>query len=181
MKENISRRQFLRRGGGAVTGVAAATAGMITPNTTWAAELTALDEDQGNTLLKVVRQIYPHNTMADDYYINVVKNLDAEAAGSADTATMLKEGIASLDGAMGVKWTELSNGNQFSVLKEMEDTPFFQKIRGKAVVSLYNNPLVWRHFGYEGASADKGGYLERGFNDLSWLDNPPEDASPKAS
>jgi len=24
-------------------------------------------------------------------------------------------------------------------------------------------------FGYEGSSADKGGYIERGFDDLTWL------------
>jgi len=24
-------------------------------------------------------------------------------------------------------------------------------------------------FGYEGASADKGGYIERGFDDIDWL------------
>ena len=179
MKESIDRRQFLRRSGGALAGVAAATA--VAPGATWAAELSALDEHQGNTILQAVRQIYPHNTMSDDYYTNVVKDLDAEAADNAETATMLKEGVASLDTAMGVKWTDLSNGNQFAVLSAMEDSPFFQKLRGKAVVSLYNNPLAWRHFGYEGSSAEQGGYLERGFNDLNWLENPSEDASPKAS
>jgi len=179
MKDQINRRQFLRRGGGALAGAAAATA--VAPSTSWAAELSTLDEHQGNTILQAVRQIYPHNTMSNDYYNNVVKDLDAEAADNADTATMLKEGVANLDAAMGVKWTDLSNGNQFAVLSAMKDSPFFQKLRGKAVVSLYNNPLAWRHFGYEGSSAEQGGYLERGFDDLNWLENPPEDASPKAS
>ena len=114
MKEGIDRRQFLRRSGGALAGVAAATT--VAPGAAWAAELSALDEHQGNTILQAVRQIYPHNTMSDDYYTNVVKDLDAEAADNAETATMLKEGVASLDTAMGVKWTDLSNGNQFAVL-----------------------------------------------------------------
>lgn len=179
MKNNINRRQFLRRGSGALAGVAAATA--VTPNTTWAAELSTLDEHQGNTILQAARQIFPHNTMSNDNYTNVVKDLDAEAADNAETAAILIEGVASLDAAMGVKWTDLSNGNQLAVLSGMEDSPFFQKIRGKSVVSLYNNPLAWRHFGYEGSSAEQGGYLERGFDDLNWLENPSEDASPKAS
>ena len=34
---------------------------------------------------------------------------------------------------------------------------------------LYNNPAVWRHFGYEGPSAEFGGYINRGFNDIGWL------------
>jgi hypothetical protein len=45
-------------------------------------------------------------------------------------------------------------------------------------LALYNNPLVWQAFGYEGASFDHGGYLERGFDDLGWLPDPPPEASP---
>jgi hypothetical protein len=37
------------------------------------------------------------------------------------------------------------------------------------MLTLYNNPDVWPKFGYEGASADKGGYINRGFNDIDWL------------
>ena len=78
-------------------------------------------------------------------------------------------------------WLELSDGNQLSVLRSMEFTPFFAKVKSKTVVSLYNNPLVWRHFGYEGESFSKGGYINRGFNDLTWLPDPPADASPPAA
>ena len=92
---------------------------------------------------------------------------------------MIKNGVADLDKAHGVKWIELSDGYQLEVLKSMEDSPFFQKVKGKAIVSLYNNPLVWREFGYEGPSADVGGYIDRGFDDLRWLESPPESASPK--
>jgi len=37
------------------------------------------------------------------------------------------------------------------------------------VVSLYNQHDVWTKLGYEGPSWEKGGYLERGFNDIDWL------------
>ena len=43
---------------------------------------------------------------------------------------------------------------------------------------LYNNPQVWQAFGYEGEAFEYGGYIERGFDDLGWLPDPPEDASP---
>jgi hypothetical protein len=72
------------------------------------------------------------------------------------------------------------SAKHISALTARQDSAFFQKVRGQTVVSLYNNPLAWRHFGYEGASAEFGGYLERGFDDLNWLPQPPEDASPKA-
>jgi hypothetical protein len=29
---------------------------------------------------------------------------------------------------------------------------------------------VWAKFGYEGPSADKGGYISRGFDDIDWLE-----------
>ena len=55
------------------------------------------------------------------------------------------------------------------ILQALEATPFFGRLRGDLVVSLYNQKEVWPIFGYEGASYDKGGYIERGFNDIDWL------------
>ncbi len=55
------------------------------------------------------------------------------------------------------------------VLKALESTPFFKKLRGDLVVSLYNQKEVWSKLGYEGSSFEHGGYLERGFNDIDWL------------
>jgi hypothetical protein len=92
----------------------------------------------------------------------------------------MTEGVAGLDSAMSLKWVDLSEGSQLKILTGMQDGAFFQKVRGQAVVSLYNNPLAWRHFGYEGPSYEYGGYLHRGFDDLKWLPQPSEDASPKA-
>ena len=66
------------------------------------------------------------------------------------------------------------------MLNRRQDVACFQKVRGQCIVSIYNNPLAWRHFGYEGSSHEFGGYIDRGFDDLAWLPQPPEDASPKA-
>ena len=53
--------------------------------------------------------------------------------------------------------------------KAIEQGALFKKLRGDLLVTLYNNKEVWPKFGYEGASADKGGYINRGFNDIDWL------------
>ena len=37
------------------------------------------------------------------------------------------------------------------------------------IVSLYNQKEVWPRFGYEGSSAEHGGYINRGFADIDWL------------
>jgi hypothetical protein len=42
-------------------------------------------------------------------------------------------------------------------------------VRGNLVTGIYNNKEVWPLFGYEGESASKGGYINRGFNDVAWL------------
>ena len=60
-------------------------------------------------------------------------------------------------------------GDRVAVLRTMETTPFFQKVRGDMVVALYNQLAVWAKFGYEGSSAEHGGYLHRGFDDIDWL------------
>ena len=106
--------------------------------------------------------------------------LDRKAAADPATANQLKEGVVVLDKSMGIRWIELSPGNQVAVLTAIETTPFFQTVRTAALVSLYNNPLVWRFFGYEGPSYLQGGYIQRGFNDIAWLPHPPESASPPA-
>jgi hypothetical protein len=60
----------------------------------------------------------------------------------------------------------------------MEGQPFFNTVRGKGVVSLYDNEMAYAAFGYPGSSWEKGGYITRGFQDLKWLPNPPKHASP---
>ena len=55
------------------------------------------------------------------------------------------------------------------MLTPVADAPLAKKLRGDMILTLYNNPDVWPKFGYEGASADKGGYINRGFSDIDWL------------
>jgi len=181
-KTAMNRRQFLQTSGLAAAGVAAATSGavLVAPDGAWALQLGALGEHTAKTLLVVSRRAYPHDGLGDMYYAKVVEDLDGAAGADKDVATLLNDGVDTLDKAMGIAWLDLSEGNQLRILTDMQDSAFFQKVRGTTVVSLYNNPLVWRYFGYEGPSYPFGGYIKRGFGDIGWLPEPPEDASPKA-
>lgn len=181
-KKSMNRRQFLQTSGLAAAGVAATASGavLIAPDGAWALQLGAIDEHTAKTLLAVSRRIYPHDALGDMYYVPVVEALDGAAKTDKDLAKLLTDGVAGLDSAMGVKWLDLSEGNQLSILTGIQSDGFFQKVRGQTVVSLYNNPLAWRHFGYEGPSYEYGGYIQRGFDDLNWLPQPSDDASPKA-
>jgi hypothetical protein len=182
-RKTILRRQFVQSSGIVAVGIAAtssATALAAAPGAAPAIPTTTLNAHESETLLAMSRQIFPHPALGDMYYAVVVTDLDRKATADPATATQLKQGVVGLDKSMGIPWIELSSGNQLAVLTAIETTPFFQTVRSTALVSLYNNPLVWRFFGYEGASYPYGGYIQRGFNDIAWLPHPPESASPAA-
>jgi hypothetical protein len=177
----LDRRLFLRRSGAAVLATGAGGLAVFRdPAGAWAMTLSHLDTEGAATLLRLARILYPHDQLGDMYYAVVVEALDAEARDDEATRALVDDGLARLDAALGVAFTDLSEGTQTDVVEKMIADPFIQKVRGTTVVHLYNNKLVWRHFGYEGSSAEHGGYLERGFQDLGWLEAPSEEASPAA-
>ena len=116
----------------------------------------------------------------------MVKALDADvAAADAPKAglALYADGVARLNEAAGGAFKNLDGDAKEAALEAeaaSEDPGFFQAVRGKVVNVLYNNHEVWKIFGYEGASYKEGGYLFRGFDDLSWLPAPPAEASPPA-
>lgn len=174
-RTSVSRRVFLKSSATAVPAAALATAGAgISAQAAWALEAKALPPHVMATLVKVARDIYPHDHIADQFYIVAVTPWDAKAAADPAVKAMLIEGVARLDGDakalhqtdyLGLAWET----DRVALLKGIEHTPFFGKMRGDLVVSLYNQPAIWPKFGYEGSSAEHGGYLHRGFNDIDWL------------
>ena len=177
----IKRREFLHKSAMVVAGVSAAAAGVTVTGfaTEWTAKLKTLNAHEAETLLKMARQIFPHDRLDDSYYIKVVEDLDSEASGSPATAKMLRAGVANLDHLAKGKFSAQPAPDQIAALEKIQHTPFFEKVRSTEMVSLYNNEDVWKVFGYQGASYRFGGYLHHGFNDLNWLPDPPETASPK--
>jgi hypothetical protein len=177
----IKRREFLRRSAIVVAGVSAAAAGITVTGLAaeWTAKLKTLTAHEGETLLKMARQIFPHDRLGDSYYIKVVEDLDSEASSNPAIAKMIRAGVANLDRSAKGKFIVQPAGDQVAELKKIEHTPFFEKVRSTEMVSLYGNEEVWKAFGYQGASYRFGGYLHHGFNDLNWLPDPPEAANPK--
>ncbi|HZP46695.1 MAG TPA: gluconate 2-dehydrogenase subunit 3 family protein [Candidatus Binataceae bacterium] len=176
----MKRREFLKRTALLATGAAAAASGLgVGLTAADPSPPTALDAHQQATLLAMTRQIYPHDRLATADYQKVVDELDAQAAQTPATAALLRDGVASLDSGGSTKFVDLSAEQQVAALKKIDTTPFFQKVQSTALVALYNNHDVWKKLGYPGPSYQIGGYIHHGFNDLSWLPNPPEFASPK--
>lgn len=177
----LDRRRFLQGSGGLLLGTLLFASGpiaLMAPSQSWALPMTSLDSDSGDKLLLMVRRIYPHDTMEDAVYAFPVQALDKKAGSDPGVADTLKKGLADLDQKAGGDWRTLPADQQLAALQAIQDTPFFALVRSTAVGTLYSNELAYLHFGYEGASFPKGGYLMRGFNDLSWLPSPPAAASP---
>ena len=178
---DLTRREFLQTGGTVLMGTIAASSGvlgLLAPSQTWALELAKLDEATGQALLQATRHIFPHATLDDAVYALVVKDLDAAAAKDDAVNKLLTDGVAALNTGAGGDWSAADSDKQFAVIEKMAGDDFFEKIRGTAVVSLYNNEMAWAHFGYEGDAWKHGGYITRGFDDLKWLPDPPAEASP---
>lgn len=177
-REGMNRRAFLETSGQAAAGAAlATTAGgaiAIRPEAAFAAATRIISASQAATLLAMARHLFPHDELGDRYYTAAVEALDAKAAEDPALAAQLVQGIAKLDGAMGLPFVKLSRGNQLKVLESLEGTPFFNTVRGATLGALYTNETVMHAFGYEGSSVEYGGYLERGFDDIGWLPELPD-------
>jgi hypothetical protein len=123
-----------------------------------------LSEHAVDTTMRVARVMFPHDALPDEAYAKVVHALGAEAE-------TVEKGVAELDGS--TPFLALDADAQLAALESAEGTPYFELVKSTAVVELYDNPLVWKAFGYEGPSAHLGGYIDRGFDDLDWLPDPP--------
>ena len=173
-KKGISRRQFLQTSGLVIAGAAVVGSTgtmLLDPTGAWAIATTALDEHTATTLVKMCRHLYPHDALGDAPYSKIVEEFDKKASTDSAFAQLLRDGVASLDAGSHGKWLDVSDEDKLQALKSMETTPFFQTVRGTMVSTpgLYNQPVVWKQFGYEGSSWQFGGYLNRGFDDISWL------------
>ncbi|MDB5652662.1 MAG: putative exported protein of unknown function [Tardiphaga sp.] len=171
-RSRYSRRIFLQGAAAAVPIVAAV--GTVGLDDAWAADATALSPATLKTMVKMARDIYPHDFLVDSYYITAVKPWDGKAAADPALKTMLEDGVRRLDqdakdrhklNYAQVPW----EADRVLLLQGIEQTSFFKTLRGDLVVALYNQEQLWPKFGYEGSSAEHGGYIDRGFNDIDWL------------
>jgi len=176
---DVGRRRFLQASAAVAAGTSLGVLGPWADALAAAGSMKVLSANEVATILVVARRTYPHDRLADTYYMGVVSALDEKAAADGETEKMLSDGVARINKALSTPFKDASAEQQLAVLKGMQTDAFFQAVRGTSITALYNNKEVWPLFGYEGSSFEHGGYLHRGFNDLSWLPDPPESASPK--
>jgi hypothetical protein len=173
-RSKFNRRIFLQGAASAVPVAAVAAGAALGIEDAWAADATTLSPATLKTLVKVARDIYPHDMLVDSYYITAIKPWDGKAAKDPAVKVLLEDGVRRLDqdaqdrhklAYAQVPW----EADRVVLLQGIEHTDFFKQVRSDLVVSLYNQEELWPKFGYEGSSAEHGGYIKRGFNDIDWL------------
>ena len=126
------------------------------------------DDDTKARLMKMVKTAFPHD-FPDVCYARTCDAIFAGANKNAASAIMFTSGMNDLKAA---GFDDMDDAAALAHLESIEGSAFFQLMRGTTVVTLYNDHEVWSILGYEGASFDDGGYINRGFNDLDWLPDP---------
>lgn len=165
----MTRRQLLSRSVAASAAIVVGPGFIAGHDGAWAQTMDTLKPETMATLVQMARDIYPHDQVGDQFYAIAVKGYDVP-----DAVDETEAGIIVLDDAarragfasyIKADWEK----DRVAILTSIEDTAFFQKVRGGLITGLYNQKEVWPIFGYEGESYSKGGYIDRGFNDINWI------------
>lgn len=168
-RTGLTRRSLLKKSVHLGAAFAIGTSWVAASDAAWALEVAYLKPGTMATLIQMARDIYPHDHVGDQYYVVALKGYD-----TAEKAAEVEAGIAALDAAargkghasyLAVQWER----DRVDLLRGIEDSVFFQTIRGGLVTGLYNQKAVWPLFGYEGESYSQGGYINRGFDDINWI------------
>lgn len=174
-RAQVGRRTFLKGSATAVPAAALAAAGSaVDSRSAWAQNAKTLSPHAMATLVLMARDIYPHDHIADICYIVAASGWDGKAASDPAVKANVEQGVAALDAnahdRFGSDYIDVANETDRVVLLQgIESSGFFKAVRADLVVSFYNQKAVWTKLGYEGASAEKGGYIHRGFNDIDWV------------
>ena len=153
-KSGPSRRRFVA--GSVIVAALSSVSPIVLVRTARAADWQAFTPHEGATLVKLVRDLFPHDFLPDTAYEAALAGLDAQAASDDKTREMLKAGIADLDaraqGAAGKDFADIADeSKRLAVLKAMEEGELFQTVYGSTQLALYNESAIWPKFGFEAA------------------------------
>ncbi|WP_306115740.1 MULTISPECIES: Twin-arginine translocation pathway signal [unclassified Roseovarius] len=165
----LTRRELLSRSAAAGASFVVGAGFVAGSDAAWATEMNALKPETFATLVQMARDIYPHDHVGDEYYVAAVKGYDKpEAVDQTEAGIRMLDDAARSKGFgsyLDVGWER----DRVDILRSLENSAFFQQVRGGLVTGLYNQKAVWPLFGYEGESYSQGGYIDRGFDDINWL------------
>ncbi|SLN66573.1 hypothetical protein [Ruegeria meonggei] len=169
----MSRRMFLM-----TTTMAGITTNAMLSSAAFAAS-EVLTEAQSTSLLRMVQDIYPHPDFLHlSHYEAIAMTVMTNAEADADMAKGLTDGLDQIDAKaqelFGVPYAKIEDPDaREGLLRHFQHEGFFQGVRWTAYFGIYDNKDVWPLLGYEGSSAEHGGYIDRGFSDITFVPEGP--------
>ena len=139
--KRISRRELLKRCMVVGAGLAVGT-GFVAGSTValWRRNVTSKEMA---TLIRMARDVYPHNHIPDEYYARAMKGYD-----SADSKSSVSEGLRFEQASAGKRLYRLSlccwEDDRIEMLKNIEDSSFFQTVRGNRLLGY----ITRKRFGH---------------------------------
>ncbi|SDZ49311.1 hypothetical protein [Herbiconiux ginsengi] len=114
---------------------------------------------------RVARIAFPHD-VPDEVYRCAAADALAHAATDPLVGLRIRRALEQ------IREPDASDELLLTWLEGQTDEDWFRAFRQLVIPSIYGDPAVWARIGYEGPSHHLGGYLHRGFNDLTWLPEP---------
>lgn len=115
-------------------------------------------------LASVAYDILPYSELQPELYVKAAQQiLDLHDASVPDGLKMLR------DASHNTAWKDLAETERVAILTSLQDSPFFAVLRANTFEVLLRDPTTFAVVGYGGSTIQYGGYINRGFNDISWL------------
>ena len=115
-------------------------------------------------LASVAYDILPYGELTPEVYVKAAQQiLDLHDATVPGGLKQLREA------SKNVPWKDVAEAERVAILTSMQDSPFFEVLRSNTLQVLLRDPEAFAVVGYGGSAREFGGYLNRGFNDISWL------------
>jgi hypothetical protein len=137
----------------------------------WAQGIGELDPDTRRALATAARRLFPHPSISDAVYTDVIDGALTQAAANGALVNAFAALEAMLDSAQPEAFADLDQSGQIQALAGIENTSYFGSVRDAVRIGVYNHPAVWELVGYGGPSWQQGGYLNRGAGEIDWLED----------
>jgi len=159
---STTRRQFMLASL-AFSGLAVSGASLLRGAAAWA----STGDSAG--LARFARLLFPHDDIPDEVYAETMASVLSGFEASAETSGLLDTATTALDAQQDKNWFDIDEKAQVSAIRNIQGEAFFAAILAAVRGAFYYHPAVWQHINYPGSSKEYGGYLHRGFDDISWL------------
>ncbi len=163
---------MLRAAGGAMTLVIGGLQIACTPEVTARIDAAQLSDDAILTLVRISQHILPHKSLHTTVFRDAMMRLADSVGDDAGRQQLIVDGVAALNADS--EWLDASDDDQLTALTAASESDFFRIVQAATLENIYRDERAWQLVGYEGEAIKFGGYIDRGFNDIDWLPDPPD-------